>query len=153
MSQGDPLPVQFRDASAARRIALVASSFEQLLGRPLIDLCTDSAAGLWRASPAILAHGTEADPIFFFANRRALELFEYDVETILRTPSRLSADAPVREERQALLDRVTAQGFIDDYSGVRIAATGRRFMIEQAIVWNLVDSEGNHHGQAAAFTM
>jgi PAS domain-containing protein len=153
MSQGYPLPVQFREASAARRIALMASSFEQFLGRSLFDPCTDIAAGLWRASPAIIAHGTEEDPIFFFANRRALEIFEYDVETILRTPSRLSVEAPLREERQALLDRVAAQGFIDDYSGVRLAASGRRFMIEQAIVWNLVDSEGMCHGQAAAFTL
>lgn len=91
--------------------------------------------------------------MFFFANAHALAAFEYDVETILRTPSRLSAEAPLREERQALLDRVTAEGYIDDYSGVRIASTGRRFRIDRAIVWNLLDNEGVRHGQAAAFTL
>ncbi|MDG2005420.1 MAG: MEKHLA domain-containing protein [Novosphingobium sp.] len=153
MAQGDPVPEQFRNADAARRIALVASSFESLLGEPLMGPCIDAVAGLWRAPSAILAHGTEADPIFFFANRRALEIFEYDIETILHTPSRLSAEAPLREERQKLLDRVSSQGFIDDYSGIRIAATGRRFEIERAIVWNLIDGDGATHGQAATFNL
>lgn len=152
MSVGS-VPPPFREAGAAQRIGLVASSFERLLGRPLIEPCADTVEGLWNAPAAILAHGTEADPVFFFANRKALEAFEYDVGTMLRTPSRLSAEAPLREERQALLDRVSAEGFIDDYSGVRIASTGRRFLIERAIVWNLVDSEGVRHGQAATFAL
>ena len=59
--------------------------------------------------------------------------------------------APLREERQALLDRVTAQGYIDDYAGIRISAKGRRFRIARAVVWNLVDAGGHCHGQAAMF--
>jgi hypothetical protein len=70
----------------------------------------------------------------------------------LGLPSRFSAEAPLREERQALLDRVSRHGFIDDYAGVRIAADGRRFRIEAATVWNLVDPDGSVHGQAAAFS-
>lgn len=135
------------------RISLIASSFERLLGRPLAEPAEDLVTVLWNAPAAILAHGTEPDPIFFFANARALAAFEYDVGTILRTPSRLSAEAPLRDERQVLLDRVAAEGFIDDYSGVRIAASGRRFTIERAIVWNLIDEEGVRHGQAATFTL
>jgi hypothetical protein len=42
-------------------------------------------------------------------------------------------------------------GFVDDYAGVRISRTGKRFRIEQAIVWNVVDAEGKDHGQAATF--
>ena len=45
-----------------------------------------------------------------------------------------------------------AQGFIRDYAGVRIAASGRRFRIDDAVVWNLVDADGVRHGQAAAPT-
>lgn len=147
------VPARYRDPVAAERIALIATSFERLLGRPLIAPCDDVTAGLWSAPAVILAHGTEADPIFFFANARALEAFDYDIETMLGTPSRLSAEAPLRGERQALLDRVGAEGFIDDYSGVRIASTGRRFTIDRAIVWNLVDRRGVRHGQAATFTL
>jgi hypothetical protein len=50
-----------------------------------------------------------------------------------------------------LLERVTRDGFIADYSGIRIAASGRRFRIERAVVWNLIDADGTRHGQAATF--
>jgi len=66
-------------------------------------------------------------------------------------PSRWTAEAPNRAERAQLLAEVTARGFIDDYSGMRIAQTGQRFLIEQATVWNLMDDEGQPCGQAATF--
>ena len=69
-----------------------------------------------------------------------------------RTPSRLTAEAPNREERARLLNAVTTLGFIDDYSGIRISKTGRRFRIEQATVWNLLDERENYVGQAAMFS-
>ena len=68
-------------------------------------------------------------------------------------PSRLSAEAPDRAERQALLERVSARGFIDDYAGVRVRPTGERFRIESATVWNLIDEDGVRRGQAAAFAV
>jgi hypothetical protein len=40
---------------------------------------------------------------------------------------------------------------VDDYSGVRVSKSGRRFRIERAIVWNLTDAAGTHCGQAASF--
>lgn len=123
------------------------------MGRPLVAQGADVVSALWNAPRAILAHGTEADPLFFFGNSYALEVFESDLAHFLGMPSRHSAEAPLREERQALLDRVTRDGFIDDYSGIRITATGRRFRIEGAIVWNLVDAQGARHGQAATFAL
>ena len=57
-------------------------------------------------------------------------------------PSRLTAEAPDRAERARLLAEVTARGFIDDYSGVRISHTGPRFQIQRATVWNLTDDQG-----------
>jgi hypothetical protein len=133
------------------RIALIASSFARLVGRPLIAPGDDPVTGLWSAPAVIVAHGTEADPMFFFGNRRALAVFECDAAQFTRMPSRLSAEAPLRRERQALLDQVAARGFITDYAGVRITAKGRRFRIDQAIVWNLVDEAGERQGQAATF--
>jgi len=133
---------------AGSRLAVIAESFERLTGRPLLGV----GQTLWAAPFVVLAHGTEADPIFFYGNRRALELFETTAEAHLRTPSRLSAEPLAREERARLLDRVTRHGFIDDYAGVRVSATGRRFRIEQATVWNLVDAAGGLHGQAATFS-
>jgi hypothetical protein len=58
----------------------------------------------------------------------------------------------LRDERQRLLDRVTRSGIIDDYAGVRISASGRRFRIVNASVWNLTDDDGRPAGQAAAFS-
>jgi hypothetical protein len=66
-------------------------------------------------------------------------------------PSRLTAEAPNRADRERLLAEVTARGFIDDYAGVRITSTGQRFLIQQATVWNLIDAAGQRRGQAATF--
>lgn len=148
-----PVPPQYRAPETARRIALIADSFRRLLGRPLVAPGEDALAALWEAPAAVVAHGTEADPVFFFGNRAALAAFECDVAAFTAMPSRLSAEAPLREERQLLLDRVTRDGFIDDYAGVRISATGRRFRIAGAVVWNLVDAEGLRAGQAATFAL
>lgn len=53
--------------------------------------------------------------------------------------------------RQRLLDSVRDKGFIDDYRGIRIAKSGRRFMIRNAVVWQLTDTDGAVQGQAATF--
>jgi hypothetical protein len=45
----------------------------------------------------------------------------------------------VREQRASFLAEVTTNGFVENYSGVRIAKDGSRFLIEQATVWNVVD--------------
>jgi hypothetical protein len=72
-----------------------------------------------------------------------------DWEEITRLPSRYSAEPLAREERMRLLQRVERYGYVDDYSGVRIAKDGRRFMIQNATVWNLIDEKGQRCGQAA----
>lgn len=149
----DPLPQAYLEPECRTRIALIAGSFLRLVGKPLVEECEDVVRALWEAPHAILAHGTQDDPILFFGNAAALRAFETDADSLTKMPSRLTAEAPLREERQALLDRVTRDGFIDDYSGVRISAMGRRFTIERAIVWNLIDEQGVRHGQAAKFAL
>jgi hypothetical protein len=139
-------------------VALIARSFLSLTGRPLVDgLDAGSAdetinAAMQHAPGVIVAHGIEPDPVFFYGNRRALELFGATWTQFTAMPSRLSAEPMLREERERLLARVREQGYIDDYSGVRIALSGRRFRIERAIVWNLVDEQGVRQGQAATFS-
>jgi hypothetical protein len=148
----EAVPPRFREEEAARRIGLIAASYARLLGRPLVE-SRDAVQALWEAPLAIVAHGTEADPLFFFANRAALDAFNASLDQFLGMPSRLSAEAPDRAERQALLDRVSARGFADDYAGVRVALTGERFRIAGATVWNLIDEAGVMQGQAAAFSV
>jgi hypothetical protein len=141
----------FLDESAGSRLALIVESFARLTGRPLLGETARSASALWNAPLVVLAHGLEPDPVFFYGNRRALELFELTPQQLVATPSRFSAEPVGRAERARLLDQVSRSGVIDDYAGVRISRTGRRFRIEQARVWNLIDEAGALHGQAAAF--
>lgn len=66
-------------------------------------------------------------------------------------PSRLSAEPIDREARALMLQQAAAKGYIDNYQGVRISSTGKRFLVEKAVVWNLQDNSGNKCGQAATF--
>ena len=128
------------------------SSYHRLTGKYLIDRSQpDLWQACWTAPRVIVAHGIETDPIFFYGNQLALGLFELGFAEFTQLPSRYSAEPLLREERDALLTRVRDHGFIDDYAGVRVSASGRRFRIQQATVWNLLDERGRRHGQAATF--
>jgi hypothetical protein len=133
------------------RLALIAGSYQRLTRKPLLGPSPFDALAIWNAPRAIVAHGTEDDPVFFYGNRRALQLFEMSFAEFIRLPSRLSAEPVAQETRVKLLEKVARQGFVDDYSGMRINGSNRRFMITDATVWNLVDAAGVYHGQAATF--
>ena len=64
---------------------------------------------MWNAPRAIVAHGTEDDPVFFYGNRLALQLFKMSFDEFTRLPSRFSAEPLAREERSKLLQRVTGR--------------------------------------------
>ena len=140
------------NAWQAAQAALILDSHARLFGRALLAE-TGAAPGraLYEASGVVLAHDTAADPVFFFANRAAQRLFGMSWAEMVRLPSRHSAEPLARAERQRLLERVARDGCIDDYRGVRVAKDGRRFRIERAAVWNLIDAAGRVVGQAAAF--
>lgn len=134
----------------------LARSHERRTGRPLIEGWQELpreklAETLYHAPFVLVSHGTQADPILNYGNATALNLWEMDWPAFTRTPSRLTAEPPNRDERARLLAQVTARGFIDNYSGIRISSTGKRFRIERATVWNLVDASGAPCGQAATF--
>lgn len=135
-------------------VTLLRDSLLRLTGRDLLaypGAAEDAAAAAFDAPFALVSHDDGSDPVFTYGNRTALNLFELDWAQFTHLPSRLSAEAPDRDERQRLLDRVTQFGFIDDYAGVRVSSTGRRFRISDAVVWNLAEGDGTHRGQAAMF--
>jgi hypothetical protein len=139
-------------ASADARLAIIAASFERLAGRALIEPSLDGIEqAMWDAPRAIVAHGTEAEPLFFYGNRVALELFAMTATEFIGLPSHRSAEPALREARARMLAALEKSGIVEGYSGLRIAADGRRFMISRATVWNLVDEHGGRHGQAATF--
>jgi hypothetical protein len=110
------------------------------------------AKALYESPVVVVSHDTRTDPVFNYANLAAQQLFELDWDGFVALPSRLSAGPVHREERQRLLAIVTRQGYIDDYSGIRVAASGRQFRIAQATVWNLTRADGTYAGQAACFS-
>lgn len=141
----------------AKHVRLLLRSFRRLTGRVLLD---DSGvedgpllAMLDEAPFALVSHGIEDDPVFNYGNNTALKAFAMSWEEFIALPSRYSAELPNREVRQRLLDEVKRKGFIDHYSGVRIARDGRRFLVEDAIVWNVIDEDGVYRGQAATFRL
>ncbi|MET0384898.1 MAG: MEKHLA domain-containing protein [Polyangiales bacterium] len=112
----------------------------------------DAADWLYgEAGFAVLAHDTQADPCFVFANLAAQRVFEREWSELVGIPSRLSAQPGERAERAALLDAVQRDGYSRDYRGLRVAKSGRRFWIEQTVLWNVRDAAGALVGQAAMF--
>lgn len=99
----------------------------------------------------IVSHDTQSDPVFNFANLIAQYLWEMDWETFTKLPSRLSAEPMLQQERQVFLEKTTQNGFVDNYSGTRISATGKRFEIQNAKIWNLYHND-LYYGQAATFS-
>jgi len=133
---------------------ILLDSFAHFLGYQLIPRDSDlesQAQALFEAPFIVVSHGIQEDPILNYGNKTALELWSMTWEEITQTPSRLTAEPMNREERKFMLEQAEQQGYIDDYRGVRISSTGTRFLIEQAIIWNLVNPSGNKCGQAATF--
>ncbi len=133
---------------------LLLNSYRRWRGRDLIDpggSLQVQAERLFSAPFVVVSHGTEADPILNYGNQCALRLWELEWEEFITIPSRLTADPMGREERVRFMAQVTEQGFIENYGGIRISKTGRRFRIENAVVWNLIDEQGAYCGQAATF--
>jgi hypothetical protein len=141
-------------SSFVEQAALILDSHLRVIGRPLLVATgspVERARALHEAPVVVLSCGTGVDPCFNYGNLTAQTLFELDEAQLLALPARLSAEPALQAERQRLLDSVATRGYIDDYAGVRISRTGRRFRIAGATVWNLIDEAGRHHGQAAAF--
>lgn len=132
----------------------IRSSYRQLLLKELIpDIPSDQefARQLFHAPFAVVSHDTASDPVFNYANLKALQLFELSWENFTRLPSRLSAEPMNQAERERLLIEVTEKGYIDHYEGVRVSGAGKRFLIRNAVVWNLMDQNRCYKGQAAWF--
>ena len=136
-------------------VNVMRKSLKNYTGRDLVGSNLkegEAAKELFHAPFALISHDTSEDPFFNYANQTALDLFEMSWEEFTSTRSRESAEQPDQEERARLLKEVSRKGFIENYSGVRIAKSGKRFFIEKALVWNLVDKNQRYYGQAATFS-
>lgn len=134
---------------------LLLDNYQNLLGHELIERKGNSeeqAKALFFSPFAVASHGTEADPIYNYGNQVILDLWERNWDEFVQTPSRLSAEPILREERQKILDKTTTQGYLKNYQCVRISRNGQRYKIEDIIIWNLQDDQGKYCGQAATFS-
>lgn len=134
---------------------LLLDSYRYWIGKDLIERTSDTqqqARMLFEASFVVVSHGVEPDPILNYGNQIALDLWELSWDQFIRTPSRLTAEPDDRAERERMLTQARAKGYFGGYRGVRISSTGRRFFVEQALIWNVIDLDGNSIGQAATFS-
>lgn len=137
-----------------RHSRVLLDSYRHWTGRELLAEQGDAeqtARALFEAPFAVLSGGPQEDQVLNYGNLTTLRLWEMDWETLVRTPSRYTAEPMHRDERAVFLQRVRDHGYVDDYQGIRISSTGKRFRIEQATVWNLIDEQGRFLGQAATF--
>ena len=134
---------------------LLMNSYRYWVGRDLLLRKGEpeaQAQALFLAPFVVVSHGTEEDPILNYGSHLAMTLWEMTWEELLQTPSRLTAEVVNRAEREWMLERARTRGYMDNYRGVRISHSGRRFLIENAVVWNVIDATGRRLGQAATFS-
>lgn len=134
---------------------ILLRSFAHWTGRNLIDPDlseAEQARQLFLAPFAVLSHNTAPDPLFNYGNQTVLTLFEFSWEEFTVLPSRQSAEPLHQDERAQLLAQVARDGYVEAYLGVRITKSGKRFLIEKGLVWNLLDENGDYYGQAATYS-
>ena len=134
---------------------LLIRTYHERTGRHLIEPSGDwefDARRLFEAPFVVVSGGAEAEQILNYGNMTALGLWEMDWDTLTRTPSKETAEPVHQAQRAEFLRQVRTIGFIDDYTGIRISRTGRRFRIKRATVWNVTDDAGAYLGQAATFS-
>lgn len=130
-------------------------SFQHWTGYALMDINAPPhlvAQRLFEADFVVVSHGTQVEPIFNYGNSKALELWQLDWETFTSLPSRCSAEIGVQSERSHMLAGAKTKGYISNYRGLRISSKGKRFWIEDGIIWNILDEEQQPCGQAATFS-
>ncbi len=136
-------------------IALILNSYRHWTGVELLNRTAsrrEQAQRLFSAPFVVASHGIEADPILNYGNAQALQLWEMDWQEFVTMPSRVTAKPVNQAERTRMLQQAATQGLIRDYRGVRISRTGKRFLVEQATVWNVIDQNHQKVGQAVTFS-
>lgn len=135
-------------------VQLLLDSFQKAVGRNLIVRTENPILDLQfieNADFVLISHNNDPDPILTYGNPKALELWEMSWNEFTSTPSKETAEEENRRMREEMLEQAKVQGYFDNYEGVRVSKNGKRFRIKDALIWNLVDENGNQVGQAAVF--
>ena len=134
-------------------LARVVDSFTRVTGGSLGLDVHDKTLGrrIYSADFALLTHRGDAQATLNYGNALALKLWDCDWARFTALPSRATAPQEASLARDDLMARVARDNFVTDYSGKRISATGRLFLIRNVTVWRLLDEPANAFGVAATF--
>lgn len=136
-------------------VARLAGALLRTGGPDLIrDLRLDPAhlgQSAWEGDFALLSHRGDVRATLNYANRFALDLWEMDWAQLTATPSEATAPNDDVAERAGMMQTVAHRGFVSGYSGRRISARGRLFIIENVTIWRLMEKDGSPFGAAASF--
>lgn len=153
-----PSPLWYEPEMVEHAMTLLRT-FRTFTGRPLVELeleslsHEDAARALFFADHVVLSHGTQADengPILNYGNNAGLKLWGATWEELTTMPSKRTAGPEDQQARDATMDTVARCGFVERYSGVRVALDGSKFRIEDVTIWNVFE-DGRRIGQAATF--
>lgn len=152
-------PPPGRVANVTEWLRLSSTSLQKYTGKSLLEhMMEDDDSSVQSLEDAhdnerfaILSHGVQEDPIYNYFNRAALETFQYEPEEIYQLPSRKSAPSNLRVDRAALIQASVERGFQVYTEAVRVTKYGQLFEINEGLLWNVYDDEGNRVGQTALF--
>lgn len=130
--------------------AIVASYADTVGGQLISPGSTGLIEALMNAPFVVLCHDGGLDPRFIYANVSAARLWRMDRQDMIGMPSRLSAPPELRAERSQMLAQAARDGLVRGYTGQRVASDGTRFVIRDAMLWN-VKLPGGGVGQAVTF--
>jgi hypothetical protein len=150
----DDTQFPWQDSAVIRHSQRLLRSFQHWTGKVLLDADgepVEIARALFEAPFFLASHSMEENPIYNYGNRRALELWQLDWEQFTKLPSRNTTEPADRAERECLLTQTKTQG-VGNWQGVRISSTGKRFFVEDGIIWNVLDERNQMCGQAATFS-
>lgn len=136
-----------------QHVQRLLNSFERLTGKSIVERFSpeEDLIQVEEGNFVLVSHNGADDPILNYGNPFALNLWELSWEEFTQTPSRKTAELDLREKRQQMLAIAEKQGYFDNYRGIRISSSGKRFLIKNAIIWNVFDENNDKIGQAAYF--
>ena len=119
------------------------NSYQKAVGKELIERISPEkdALTIQNAPFVVVSHGTQEDPVLNYGNQTDLNLWEMSWDDFTQTPSKYTAEPERQERRKEMLEQAAQKGYIDDYEGIRISSTGKRFEIKDVVIWNVFDKE------------
>jgi hypothetical protein len=156
-----PSPLWYEDEMIEHSKYIVQTYFDlkgiELVPLSLFDRDPEAAAKelFYMPDRVVLSHGIQCDddgPILNYGNSAALRLWKGTWEQLTSLPSKYTADADVRRNREEDMKKVTKYGYLDNYDGVRIAFDKTKFRISNVTIWNMNIDNNRRIGQAATFS-